>query len=490
MKEPDCKMLSGLVGADSPSHSDRVSPTGRTEPHRTTTHPKTAHGERPSAGLRDSADAAEIPRDLGGGAPEARPLSRGQAEQSREVRCSVEVVGDSVLLPAPSPASPRPARLSHALRPRPACQRRSPPQLQHLCPGHVCSWLASSLDPRASLDRRAARCWSSAVASWAGPDTGQENNAKVAVLGASGGIGQPLSLLLKNSPLVSRLTLYDIAHTPGVAADLSHIETRATVKGYLGPEQLPDCLKGCDVVVIPAGVPRKPGMTRDDLFNTNATIVATLTAACAQHCPEAMICIISNPVNSTIPITAEVFKKHGVYNPNKIFGVTTLDIVRANTFVAELKGLDPARVNVPVIGGHAGKTIIPLISQCTPKVDFPQDQLTTLIGRIQEAGTEVVKAKAGAGSATLSMAYAGARFVFSLVDAMNGKEGVIECSFIKSQETDCPYFSTPLLLGKKGIEKSLGIGKISPFEEKMIAEAIPELKASIKKGEEFVKNMK
>ena len=51
------------------------------------------------------------------------------------------------------------------------------------------------------------------------------------------------------------------------------------------------------------------------------------------------------------------------------------------------------------------------------------------------------------GSATLSMAYAGARFVFSLVDAMNGKEGVVECSFVKSQETECTYFSTPLLLG-------------------------------------------
>ncbi|OXB78841.1 UNVERIFIED_CONTAM: hypothetical protein H355_011246 [Colinus virginianus] len=320
--------------------------------------------------------------------------------------------------------------------------------------------------------------------------TSAQNNAKVAVLGASGGIGQPLSLLLKNSPLVSRLTLYDIAHTPGVAADLSHIETRANVKGFLGPEQLPECLKGCDVVVIPAGVPRKPGMTRDDLFNTNASIVATLTTACAKHCPEAMICIISNPVNSTIPITSEVFKKHGVYNPNRIFGVTTLDIVRANTFVAELKGLDPARVSVPVIGGHAGKTIIPLISQCTPKVDFPQDQLEKLTGRIQEAGTEVVKAKAGAGSATLSMAYAGARFVFSLVDAMNGKEGVIECSFVRSEETESPYFSTPLLLGKNGIEKNLGIGKITPFEEKMVAEAMAELKASIKKGEDFAKNFK
>ncbi|XP_041054177.1 malate dehydrogenase, mitochondrial [Carcharodon carcharias] len=317
-----------------------------------------------------------------------------------------------------------------------------------------------------------------------------QNNAKVAVLGASGGIGQPLSLLLKNSPLVSDLSLYDIAHTPGVAADLSHIETRAKVVGYMGPEQLPDALKGSELVVIPAGVPRKPGMTRDDLFNTNATIVAVLTEACAQNCPEAMICIISNPVNSTIPITSEVFKKLGVYNPNKIFGVTTLDVVRANTFIGELKGLDPARVAVPVVGGHAGKTIIPLISQCNPKVEFPQDQLEALTGRIQEAGTEVVKAKAGAGSATLSMAYAGARFVFSLLDAMNGKEGVVECAFVRSEETESPYFSTPLLLGKSGIEKNLGLGKLSAFEEKLVAEAMGELKGSIKKGEDFVKNRK
>ncbi|XP_063312791.1 malate dehydrogenase, mitochondrial [Pelobates fuscus] len=320
--------------------------------------------------------------------------------------------------------------------------------------------------------------------------TTAQNNSSVSVLGASGGIGQPLSLLLKNSPLISELALYDIAHTPGVAADLSHIETRAKVTGYLGPDQLADCLKGSDVVVIPAGVPRKPGMTRDDLFNTNASIVATLAEACAKHCPEAMICIIANPVNSTIPITSEIFKKHGVYNPNRIFGVTTLDIVRANTFVAELKGLDPARVNIPVIGGHAGKTIIPLISQSTPKVEFPQDQLEALVGRIQEAGTEVVKAKAGSGSATLSMAYAGARFVFSLLDAINGKEGVIECAFVRSEETESPYFSTPLLLGKSGIEKNLGLGKLSPFEEKLISEAMSELKGSIKKGEEFVKSRK
>lgn len=195
---------------------------------------------------------------------------------------------------------------------------------------------------------------------------------------------------------MSQLNLYDVANTPGVAADLSHINTRANVTGYLGPEQLNESVKDCDVVVIPAGVPRKPGMTRDDLFNTNASIVRDLVTACAKNCPKALIAIISNPVNSTVPIACEVMKKNGVYDPARIFGVTALDVVRANAFVADLKSLDPNSVNVPVIGGHAGITIIPLLSRTSPSVTFNDSQIDNLTKRIQDAGTEVVKAKAGA----------------------------------------------------------------------------------------------
>ena len=75
----------------------------------------------------------------------------------------------------------------------------------------------------------------------------------MAVLGAAGGIGQPLSLLLKLSPLIGELSLYDVANTPGVAADLSHISTGVRVRGYLGPQQLDAALAGCHLVVIPAG---------------------------------------------------------------------------------------------------------------------------------------------------------------------------------------------------------------------------------------------
>jgi len=320
--------------------------------------------------------------------------------------------------------------------------------------------------------------------------TSNATNKSVAVMGASGGIGQPLSLLLKLNPAVTKLNLYDIVHTVGVAADLSHIETQSKVTGYVGPDSLKDSLKGAEIVVIPAGVPRKPGMTRDDLFNTNASIVATLAQAAAEVCPEAMICIISNPVNSTVPIAAEIFKRAGKFNPNKIFGVSTLDIVRANTFVGELKGLDPANVNVPVIGGHAGVSILPLISQTTPAVEFPADVLKKLTERIQDAGTEVVKAKAGTGSATLSMAYAAARFTDSLIKAMNGQQGVVECAYVASDVTEVPYFATPLVLGPKGIEKNLGLGKLSAFEEELLKAAIGELKGSIVKGIEFAKNFK
>ena len=230
-----------------------------------------------------------------------------------------------------------------------------------------------------------------------------ERGYKVAVLGASGGIGQPLSLLLKLDSKVTDLALFDVVRTPGVAADISHVSTPAKTTGYTGIEEIGQALTGANVVVIPAGVPRKPGMTRDDLFNTNASIVKGLAEACAKNCPNALFLIISNPVNSTVPIFSEVLKKAGVYNPKHLFGVTTLDVVRANTFVAENQKLDVLKTKVPVIGGHAGTTILPLLSQ-VPGAKFSEADIAALTHRIQFGGDEVVKAKDGAGSATLSMA--------------------------------------------------------------------------------------
>lgn len=310
--------------------------------------------------------------------------------------------------------------------------------------------------------------------------------SKVAILGASGGIGQPLALLLKMNKLVTELALYDIANTAGVAADLSHCNTAVKVTAYAGADEIEGALKGAALVVIPAGVPRKPGMTRDDLFNTNASIVQSLMEACGKHCPGAVLNIISNPVNSTVAIAAEILKKQGVYNPSKLLGVTALDVVRANTFVAEAKGLDVKDVDVPVIGGHAGVTILPLLSQVSPTVAFTDTEIDALTTRIQNAGTEVVEAKAGAGSATLSMAYAAARMAESSLLGLQGEPNITECAFVESKLVDgLTYFASKVQLGPEGVAKIHDLGDLSAFEKRGLEKLIPELQKSEAKGVAF-----
>ncbi|CAI5759451.1 unnamed protein product [Candida verbasci] len=311
---------------------------------------------------------------------------------------------------------------------------------------------------------------------------------KVAVLGAGGGIGQPLSLLLKLNHKVTDLALYDIKGAPGVAADVSHVPTNSTVKGY-NPDQIKEALTGSDVIVIPAGVPRKPGMSRDDLFNTNASIVRDLAKAAAEYSPNAALLIISNPVNSTVPIVAEVLKEKGVYNPKKLFGVTTLDVLRASRFVSEVAGTNPVNEKVTVVGGHSGVTIIPLLSQTVHK-SLPTDKRDALVHRIQFGGDEVVKAKDGAGSATLSMAQAGARFASSVLDGLAGERDVIECTFVDSplfKDEGVEFFSSKVTLGVDGVEKVHGLGELSDYEEGLVKEAKDTLIKNIKKGTDFAK---
>ncbi|CAB9524067.1 Malate dehydrogenase, mitochondrial [Seminavis robusta] len=249
---------------------------------------------------------------------------------------------------------------------------------------------------------------------------------KVAVLGAAGGIGQPLSMLLK---LVS------------CAGDWSW---------SLAPRAMMDCrgFDDADVVVlrgVPAGVV------------TNAGIVKGLVESCAEYCPGAVLAIISNPVNSTVPIAAEVLKARGVYDPKKLCGVTTLDVCRANT---QVPGFMDA-------------------------VD--EKKMDALTVRTQFGGDEVVKAKAGAGSATLSMAYAGYVFTENVLRAMDGEE-ITQCAFVESTLTDAPYFASPCKFGPDGVTEVLGYGELTAYEKGWFDKMLPDLKKQIQKGIDFANN--
>ncbi|CAL5393551.1 unnamed protein product [Camellia sinensis] len=190
------------------------------------------------------------------------------------------------------------------------------------------------------------------------------------------------------------------------------------VAGFMGEEQLGQALEGCDIVIIPAGVPG----THDDLFNINAGIVKSLCTAIAKYCPQALVNMISNPVNSTVPIGAEVFKKAGTYDENKLFGVTTLDVVRAKTF-------------------YAGKGLV--------------------------------------------WNYAGAIFADACLKGLNGVPGVVGCTFVQSSITELPFFASKVRLGKNGMEEVLDLGTLSDYEKQGLESLKPKLKASVEKGIKF-----
>ncbi|XP_054743234.1 malate dehydrogenase, mitochondrial-like [Anastrepha obliqua] len=320
--------------------------------------------------------------------------------------------------------------------------------------------------------------------------TTKQKYFKVSLVGACGGIGQPLALLLKRNELVSALSIYDVKRTPGVYADLSHIDTKAHLEGFQCPENLPAALEDANVVILSGGLPRTPGMTRDDLFNKNVEVVLQIISVIAEKCPKALIGIITNPVNSCVPAAAEILKQKKAFDPKRLFGITTLDVVRARTFIGQILGVEPSKVDIPVIGGHSGETILPVLSQCKPTLKLDKDKRAKLIKRIQEAGTEVVKAKApdGGSSATLSMAHSAAVFTNSLLQGLKGDCKPVECSYVASDVTECSYFSTPLQLGKNGIEKNLGLPKLDKSEEEMLCKALEMMKKNIEKAVDYVKN--
>jgi malate dehydrogenase len=314
----------------------------------------------------------------------------------------------------------------------------------------------------------------------------QQRGYKVTVLGATGGVGQPLSLLLKRDDKFTDLSLFDIVSTHGVATDLSHCNTPPIVRGYAGKEEIGKALVGSDIVIMLSGATLKPGMTRDSLFPNNAGIVHGLAKECALHCPKAMIFVISNPLNSAVPIIAETFKSCGVYDPRKLFGITALDCERASTFVAENRGWDARRTKVSVIGGHAGTTILPLLSQ-VKHAHFTQKDIVQLTKHIQFGGEEVVDAKAGDGSATLAIAHATYTFTKRVIKAMEGQKDVIENAFVENDLTSCPFFSTPVRFGPHGVEEILPFGPLSEFEQQELEELMPALMTQVQKGIDFVK---
>ena len=166
--------------------------------------------------------------------------------------------------------------------------------------------------------------------------------------------------------------------------------------------------------------------------------------------------------------------------------------MRANTFVSQLVGIDVSKVNIPVIGGHSGPTIIPLFSHFTSSTTnstFSTSQLDNLTQRVQYGGDEVVKAKDGGGSATLSMAFAAREFIRPFLESINGvNEKTLVC-FAYDQEKfkhTGGYLAVPVKFSKNGNVCIMDIPKMNSYENALYAKGIEELRRNVEKGVDFV----
>lgn len=165
-----------------------------------------------------------------------------------------------------------------------------------------------------------------------------------------------------------------------------------------------------------------------------------------------------------------------------------MDAVRANTFLAESRSIDPKKLNISVVGGHSGKTIVPLFSG-GPSQGLSQGEIEKLTYRVQFGGDEVVKAKAGGGSATLSMAWAAREFIRPFLEALLGNKGVVLNCFIEDESwKESAFLAGPVAFGVEGKEKALPLPSMNDYEKQLFQGALPELHESIQKGIDFCKN--
>ena len=306
---------------------------------------------------------------------------------------------------------------------------------------------------------------------------------RVTVVGA-GKYGSTTVQRLAEKDICDEVVMTDIVEglPQGLALDMNQsrsiegFETR--VVGSNGYEET----AGSDVVVITAGVPRKPGMSRMDLLETNARIVGEVTRKVADASPDAVLIVVSNPLDEMTALAAEV----AGFSRERVMGQAgMLDTARFKHFLAEELGTSPSRVEAMTLGSH-GDTMVPVPSMV--KVDgkpltevADADTIERLVQRTRDGGAEVV-ALLKSGSAY----YAPSSAAAAMVEAVLGDTGEVMpvCAWVTGQYgIDGVYLGVPARLGRGGVaevvELPLTGGELADLRE--AAEAVRSKQADVAK---------
>lgn len=300
---------------------------------------------------------------------------------------------------------------------------------------------------------------------------------KIVLIGA-GNIGGELAALAARAEL-GDVWLFDIPEKLGLAQGKAlDLEQNGAVLGYdaliRGTSKWED-LKGADVAIVTAGIPRKPGMSRDDLLSVNLKIIRNVGENLRAHCPNAFVIVVSNPLDAMVYSMKEITG----FPAERVVGMAgVLDSARLQLFLAREAGVSVKDVRAMVLGGH-GDTMVPVPSYCTinglpARQMISPESLAAIIERTRNGGAEVVKLMG------TSAYYAPASSAITMAQAyLHDEKRLLPCAaFLSGQYglTDL-YLGVPAILGGGGVERIIEIA-LDPTEKQMLmtsAAAVREL---------------
>lgn len=286
--------------------------------------------------------------------------------------------------------------------------------------------------------------------------------SRIALIGA-GQIGGTLALLAAQKEL-GDITLFDVVEGMPAGKALDLVQS-TPIDGYnaalAGTGDYASALAGAEVVIVTAGIPRKPGMSRDDLIATNAGVIKTVATNIREHCPEAFVIVITNPLDAMV----WVMQKASGLPSRKVVGMAgVLDSARFRYFLAEELGVSVEDVTAFVLGGH-GDTMVPLIRYSTV-AGIPLPDLVTMGWTTSERLDAIVQRTRGGGGEIVALLKTGSAFYAPAAAAIQMAESylrdqkrVLPCAAYLSGEYGVRdyYVGVPVVIGAGGVERIVEI---------------------------------
>ncbi|CAH1173588.1 unnamed protein product [Phaedon cochleariae] len=310
----------------------------------------------------------------------------------------------------------------------------------------------------------------------------------VTILDASCKLGKNLALLLKQSPLIGELRLYDKnRNICAIAEDLSHIDTRTKVKSFGGRPVLKHAVMDANIVVTIGGCKESIRETPKQMFERNVDDVRLAALHMIEFNPKGIFCITKPPIEAMVPLVTEEYKKAGVYDSRKIIGITSVASMRANSHVAVNTGKNASDIVCPIVGGLSSDCVVAVLSQVRPKGlnVTGRGGLQKCIGNSED---DVLKLYADCGTVCLTPALAISRFVNTLLKALQGETNCVECAFVRQTGhigQFLPYMTSIVRLGRHGILSS-HMPKVNGEESHLLKKYSVIIKEHIRLGETFV----